>query len=194
MTNPSPLYAPQNDGGRPTIEFADAVELRTKTHTPFHRYKFPCTRSNAQAHPGRSKRTSESRFLLPVNQNGSFAFDRVLKSGEVHKRTRKTKVFHPLMLRAETTLLIRNLAAMEKLLPSPATQSPLPLQKFHRRAASKADQPVRVDSSRISQRPKGPAGTCIWLVLSIAELLPTSQKRSRRSRLGGAYQAGSTYR
>lgn len=28
----------------------------------------------------------------PVNQNGSFEFDRVLKSGEVHKRTRKTKV------------------------------------------------------------------------------------------------------
>lgn len=28
----------------------------------------------------------------PVNQNGSFAFDRVLKSGDVHKRTRKTKV------------------------------------------------------------------------------------------------------
>lgn len=28
----------------------------------------------------------------PVNQNGSFEFDRVLKSGYVHKRTRKTKV------------------------------------------------------------------------------------------------------
>jgi hypothetical protein len=28
----------------------------------------------------------------PVNQNGSFEFDRVLKSGQVHKRTRKTKV------------------------------------------------------------------------------------------------------
>jgi len=28
----------------------------------------------------------------PVNQNGSFEFDRVLKSGEVNKRTRKTKV------------------------------------------------------------------------------------------------------
>ena len=29
----------------------------------------------------------------PVNQNGSFEFDRVLRSGEVYKRTRKTKVF-----------------------------------------------------------------------------------------------------
>jgi len=28
----------------------------------------------------------------PVNQNGSYEFDRVLKSGYVHKRTRKTKV------------------------------------------------------------------------------------------------------
>lgn len=28
----------------------------------------------------------------PVNQNGSFEFDRVIKSGYVHKRTSKTKV------------------------------------------------------------------------------------------------------
>ena len=28
----------------------------------------------------------------PVNQNGSFEYDRVLKSGEVFKRTKKTKV------------------------------------------------------------------------------------------------------
>lgn len=30
--------------------------------------------------------------LSPVDQNGSFAFDRVLKSGYLQKRTRKTKV------------------------------------------------------------------------------------------------------
>lgn len=35
----------------------------------------------------------------PVNQNGSFEFDRVLKSGYVQKRTRKTKVsFHRFLL------------------------------------------------------------------------------------------------
>ena len=28
----------------------------------------------------------------PVNQNGSFEFDRVIKSGYVQKRTQKTKV------------------------------------------------------------------------------------------------------
>ena len=31
-------------------------------------------------------------IFSPVNQNGHFEFDRVLKSGVVHKRTRKTKV------------------------------------------------------------------------------------------------------
>lgn len=28
----------------------------------------------------------------PVTQNGSYEFDRIIKSGEVQKRTRKTKV------------------------------------------------------------------------------------------------------
>jgi len=30
--------------------------------------------------------------LSPVTQNGSFEFDRIIKSGQVLKRTRKTKV------------------------------------------------------------------------------------------------------
>lgn len=30
--------------------------------------------------------------MSPVTQNGSFEFDRIIKSGEVLKRTRKTKV------------------------------------------------------------------------------------------------------
>ncbi|CZR57236.1 related to PH domain protein [Phialocephala subalpina] len=34
----------------------------------------------------------------PVNQNGSFEFDRVLKSGFVQKRTRKTKAWKPIFL------------------------------------------------------------------------------------------------
>jgi hypothetical protein len=44
----------------------------------------------------------------PVNQNGSFEFDRVLKSGYVQKRTRKTKVvFTRLDLRKSTDKLRR---------------------------------------------------------------------------------------
>jgi hypothetical protein len=42
----------------------------------------------------------------PVNQNGSFEFDRVLKCGTVQKRTRKTKVRHPTPICLSTTLTI----------------------------------------------------------------------------------------
>lgn len=50
----------------------------------------PATASKA-THGMRSGHLSLDTFS-PVNQNGSFAFDRVLRSGEVNKRTRKTKV------------------------------------------------------------------------------------------------------
>lgn len=46
----------------------------------------------------RSGHLNLDTFLSPVNQNGSFEFDRVLKSGEVYKRTKKTKVFSPAFL------------------------------------------------------------------------------------------------
>ncbi|TKA81115.1 hypothetical protein B0A49_01768 [Cryomyces minteri] len=41
----------------------------------------------------------------PVNQNGSFEFDRVLKSGEVLKRTRKTKAWRTIYLVLRPNLL-----------------------------------------------------------------------------------------
>lgn len=37
-------------------------------------------------------RANNAGVMSPVNQNGSFEFDRVVKSGTVMKRTRKTKV------------------------------------------------------------------------------------------------------
>lgn len=46
--------------------------------------------------PASTNRIRNSHLALdtfsPVNQNGSFEFDRVLKSGYLQKRTRKTKV------------------------------------------------------------------------------------------------------
>lgn len=33
------------------------------------------------------------RLFSPMNENGCYEFDRVLKSGNVQKRTRKTKVY-----------------------------------------------------------------------------------------------------
>jgi hypothetical protein len=38
------------------------------------------------------KSSAKANIMSPVNQNGSFEFDRVIKSGNVVKRTRKTKV------------------------------------------------------------------------------------------------------
>ena len=55
----------------------------------------------------------------PVNQNGSFAFDRMLKSGDVYKRTRKTKVRLPAPLLPQLPTDAHAPAAMEALLPRP---------------------------------------------------------------------------
>lgn len=43
--------------------------------------------------------------LSPVNQNGSFDFDRVIKAGQVVKRTRKTKQWKPVYLVLRPNLL-----------------------------------------------------------------------------------------
>ena len=49
----------------------------------------------------------------PVNQDGSFAFDRTIKSGKVRKRTRKTKVSLKFAWISPKLLLICGLIAME---------------------------------------------------------------------------------
>jgi hypothetical protein len=43
----------------------------------------------------------------PVTQNGSYEFDRIIKSGEVLKRTRKTKVRGNRTIRCQPELLDR---------------------------------------------------------------------------------------
>ena len=60
----------------------------------------------------------------PVNQNGSFEFDRVLRSGEVYKRTRKTKVCHR---DSSWTALLKIDVAMEEVLSRPPPKSALNL-------------------------------------------------------------------
>ncbi|KAL8763209.1 MAG: hypothetical protein Q9184_000926 [Pyrenodesmia sp. 2 TL-2023] len=54
-----------------------------------------------------SKLVGEARpdIFSPVNQNGSFEFDTVLKSGEVYKRTKKTKQWKKLYLVLRPNLL-----------------------------------------------------------------------------------------
>lgn len=68
--------------------------------------------SSAQSIPlsasGRRSGHLNLATFSPVNQNGSFEFDRVLKSGQVLKRTRKTKVREELkMVCLALTVLIQ---------------------------------------------------------------------------------------
>ena len=83
--------------------------------------KLPPPMSIAQHEPGVQVRSGHLNLdtFSPVNQNGSFAFDRVLKSGEVQKRTRKTKVCR--QMKAMFMPLI-HLSAMEDVLSRPPSQ------------------------------------------------------------------------
>ena len=51
------------------------------------------------------KLTLDTFSPSPITQNGSYDFDRVLKSGFVHKRTRKTKSWKPIYLVLRPTSL-----------------------------------------------------------------------------------------
>lgn len=62
------------------------------------------TSNQSRVHAVHNKR-SHLDVLSPVNQNGSFEFDRVLKSGTVLKRTRKTKSWKPIHLVLRPNLL-----------------------------------------------------------------------------------------
>lgn len=48
----------------------------------------------SQARSFRNQQLTPLDTFSPITQYGSFEFDRILKQGEVHKRTRKTKVGH----------------------------------------------------------------------------------------------------
>ena len=87
----------------------------------------------------------------PVNQNGSFEFDRVLKSGHVQKRTRKTKVCPTsaghvfLMLTSDTGLEINLLGTSAGL--------PVNIQRQERREITPQDTFVRPHRRSL---PEGP--------------------------------------
>lgn len=63
----------------------------------------------------------------PVNQNGSFEFDRVLKSGFVQKRTRKTKV--DVLLLGPLIQSLMKYIGLEAHFPCPATPFSLDIQR-----------------------------------------------------------------
>ncbi|KAL8940017.1 MAG: hypothetical protein Q9216_003040 [Gyalolechia sp. 2 TL-2023] len=68
-----------------------------------------CSRPQIRLPPAvsTSRLVGEARIdtFSPVNQNGSFEFDRVLRSGEVYKRTKKTKQWKKIYLVLRPNLL-----------------------------------------------------------------------------------------
>lgn len=87
MTNVAPPSAPRNIPG-------PGLTLVPPINPPF-------SRSNRSGQSGLD-------VLSPVGQNGSFEFDRIIKEGEVLKRTRKTKVRYDLWIVWRGIPLIRD--------------------------------------------------------------------------------------
>ncbi|KAL9027618.1 MAG: hypothetical protein Q9196_003882 [Gyalolechia fulgens] len=74
-----------------------------------------------------SRLVGEARIdtFSPVNQNGSFEFDRVLRSGEVYKRTKKTKQWKKIYLVLRPNLLSLYKTSSEERLHKQITLSDL---------------------------------------------------------------------
>lgn len=100
---------------------------------------------------GSAARIRNSHIALdtfsPVNQNGSFEFDRVLKSGYVQKRTRKTKV--RVIFYSIYSCLTYSSIGLEAYLPRPSSQPTINLQRQKRRETTPQNPPRRPDRCRV---------------------------------------------
>jgi len=106
----------------------------------------------------------------PVNQNGSFEFDRVIKSAQVLKRTKKTKVsFHPLH-KLEILILIMHIIVLETGLPSPTSHNSQHLQRCRRYTAATPDRTSRPRSRSTTKRPQTQSQARLRPVLTGAKL------------------------
>jgi hypothetical protein len=85
----------------PTATMAEQSTSSNQTSVPRNipprsggQKKAPLASLSLPSHPAKDRLRSGQALdsFSPINQNGSFEFDRVLKSGYVQKRTRKTKV------------------------------------------------------------------------------------------------------
>ncbi|KAF4553877.1 PH domain-containing protein 2 [Elsinoe fawcettii] len=84
---------------------ANAVAASTASPRPLG----PLKLDSSSSQPNATERVRNAHLgldtLSPVNQKGHFEFDRVIKSGQVLKRTRKTKSWRPIYLVLRPNLL-----------------------------------------------------------------------------------------
>ena len=77
------------------MEVASPLQMPTPARTPSRIMPvYPSLDMQHAKGAGRNSQLGLDTFS-PVEKNGCFAYDRVLKAGEVLKRTRKTKVYSP---------------------------------------------------------------------------------------------------
>ncbi|KAH8625276.1 hypothetical protein IG631_20741 [Alternaria alternata] len=125
-------------------------------------------------------------IMSPVNQNGCFEFDRIIKAGTVVKRTRKTKArTHARDHRGMTSA--NTCTAMEARLHRPAPQLPLHLQGQARDQAAPPDQPLRDHSSCAPEGLEEEDGARLWHLFARPQLPPRRIHRQRRSGLGAPH-------
>ncbi|KAI9678640.1 MAG: hypothetical protein M1817_005697 [Caeruleum heppii] len=89
---------------RPGPSQPRAIQPRPNSHTPTSH--LVTVNVSAISNPNGNRNAQHNLHTFsPVEQNGSFACDRVLKSGIVHKRTRKTKKWKKVFLVLRPNLL-----------------------------------------------------------------------------------------
>lgn len=122
------------------------------------------------------RRSLALNTFSPVNQNGSFEFDRVIKCGYVQKRTQKTKVYistwHPLSHPGDGRNGCSNktMAGVENHLPGPEAEHTIHLQVRQGGEASPPDTPLGPDSGCPVEGSKEQTAQRVWPILALEEL------------------------
>lgn len=147
-----------------------------------------------QAPAQRTQPLTLDTYVSPVNQNGSFEFDRVIKTGYVQRRTQKTKVRENRALATigggtSLSFLERpqaNVSSldMEDHLPRSPPKYSVYLQNRQGRQAAAQDLPVRADSRLLPARPKTQTRTPVRPLLALPKLLLPGQLGKGRPRMG----------
>lgn len=137
----------------------------------------------------------------PVNENGSFEFDRVLKSGKVHRRVKHKHVGGTTMknqnLSSVSTADLSSLGIprlMETRVSCSPTKPPVRLQRRGSHQTPRFHYPLRSDGGRAGPIPSVVTATCLWDFLPIEELPFSSLVGKGCGGLGPAHLPGDSRR
>jgi hypothetical protein len=156
---------------------AGASNPRNIPERPSNRQTPPVSSLSVASEPPKN-RLRKGQITLdtfsPVNQNGSFEFDRVLKSGYVQKRTRKTKVgLYCDAVFQEAQL--RDYVGVEAHLSCPPPKPSLDIQRPKRSQIAPQDPSLRPYRCSLIKGSQAQAPECFRPLLTVPELSPRSK-------------------